>query len=339
MELWELVARESIRDLVARYNANGDSGRFEPLMELFAPDAVMELSGEVFAGHERIRSIFTSTAENVSAAPPAPGAPRPHLRHSTATLQIDVESPTSARVALLLHRAHGARARSLGSVHRRVRGRRRALALYPPSGLHRRRHARRVGCVVTDSGVTFIDTLPKLSADAHVDEPHDLWFERMDAAMRDRAPRRIESDTDGGWSLVVNGDALGWNALSYDEAAANETARLDAVTPDVRLAMMRTDGINGEIVYPTIGLYAWNITDPQVGEATCRIYNDWILERLGGQPRIKLATMLPTWSVEMARAEIDARRAPRISRRVAAAAGWHAGVEPSPMGTVVGCDQ
>src|SRR5207244_8090400 len=23
-------------------------------------------------------------------------------------------------------------------------------------------------------------TLPKLSADAHVDEPHDLWFERVD---------------------------------------------------------------------------------------------------------------------------------------------------------------
>lgn len=97
MELWELVARESIRDLVARYNANGDSGRFEPLMELFAPDAVMELSGEVFAGHDRIRSIFTSTAENVSATPSAPGAPRPHLRHSTATLQIDVESPARAR--------------------------------------------------------------------------------------------------------------------------------------------------------------------------------------------------------------------------------------------------
>ena len=26
MKSWELLARESIRDLVARYNANGDSG-------------------------------------------------------------------------------------------------------------------------------------------------------------------------------------------------------------------------------------------------------------------------------------------------------------------------
>ena len=32
----ELVARESIRDLVARYNPNGDSGRFDQVVELFA---------------------------------------------------------------------------------------------------------------------------------------------------------------------------------------------------------------------------------------------------------------------------------------------------------------
>ena len=43
MELWELVARESIRDLVARYNANGDAGRFDQVWTLFADDAVMEL--------------------------------------------------------------------------------------------------------------------------------------------------------------------------------------------------------------------------------------------------------------------------------------------------------
>ena len=37
MELWEIDAREQIRDLVARYNANGDSGRFAPMLALFKP--------------------------------------------------------------------------------------------------------------------------------------------------------------------------------------------------------------------------------------------------------------------------------------------------------------
>jgi predicted TIM-barrel fold metal-dependent hydrolase len=68
---------------------------------------------------------------------------------------------------------------------------------------------------------------------------------------------------------------------------------------------MRTDGINGEIIYPTIGLYAWDIGDPDVGQATCRIYNDWILERLGGNPRIKVAGMIPSWDLDMALREVE----------------------------------
>jgi predicted TIM-barrel fold metal-dependent hydrolase len=158
---------------------------------------------------------------------------------------------------------------------------------------------------VTAIDAAAISALPKISADAHVDEPHDLWYERMDRALRDLAPRRIETDEAGGWSLVVDGDPIGWSGLTFDEAAENEAARAAAVAPEVRLAMMRTDGINGEIIYPTIGLYAWNITDPRVGEATCRIYNDWILERLGGHARMKVAAMVPTWDVAMAVAEID----------------------------------
>ena len=55
MEHWELIARESIRDLVARYNANGDSGRFDPMLELFAEDATMELPGASSGGSHNCR--------------------------------------------------------------------------------------------------------------------------------------------------------------------------------------------------------------------------------------------------------------------------------------------
>jgi hypothetical protein len=85
VEVWELVARESIRDLVARYNANGDSGRFDQVLECFAPDAVMELDGRPYRGHDEIRSIFTGAAEL------ARGGSEPVLvRHHTSTLQIDL---------------------------------------------------------------------------------------------------------------------------------------------------------------------------------------------------------------------------------------------------------
>ena len=103
MEHWELAARESIRDLVARYNANGDTARFDEVVELFAPDAVMEVGGSRYAGREAIRGLFTSTAMQIrSDSEPRSGGDRDeartrrYLRHFTATLQIDMTSPISA---------------------------------------------------------------------------------------------------------------------------------------------------------------------------------------------------------------------------------------------------
>jgi len=101
VEFWELVARESIRDLVARYNANGDSGRFEQMMKVFAADAVMELVGtdgsvRRFDGVEHISTIFSDTKANwdVEVKPLAAGH---HVRHLTATHQIDLVDETRAR--------------------------------------------------------------------------------------------------------------------------------------------------------------------------------------------------------------------------------------------------
>jgi 3-phenylpropionate/cinnamic acid dioxygenase small subunit len=115
MELWELVARESIRDLVARYNANGDSGRFDQMLAVFADDAVMELVSETgtlrrYEGIDRIASIFTDTkaawdatvgtlsgAATLSGSAEAVDRPRHHVRHFAATHQIDVDDNSHAR--------------------------------------------------------------------------------------------------------------------------------------------------------------------------------------------------------------------------------------------------
>jgi predicted TIM-barrel fold metal-dependent hydrolase len=148
-------------------------------------------------------------------------------------------------------------------------------------------------------------TLPKLSADAHVDEPHDLWFERVDESLRDRVPRRIQSDEDGAWRLVVDGSPVGWVNLTAEEAVELEAQRVAAASPEVRIEMMRTDGVNGEVIYPTIGLYVYDITDPHLASASCDIYNRWIRERLGGEPRIKLAAMIPALDVASAIAAVE----------------------------------
>lgn len=86
MDIDELLARESIRDLIARYNANGDSGRFAQVLELFAPDAVMDIDdGRLYTGHDEILTIFTGTRDRDRPA----DAPA-YVRHHTATHQIDL---------------------------------------------------------------------------------------------------------------------------------------------------------------------------------------------------------------------------------------------------------
>jgi hypothetical protein len=94
MEVDELVAREAIRDLVARYNANADTGRFDAVLELFASDAVLEVEDGAFVGREAIGEMFRSVQSRVVAS--APGGGHPHLRHFTATLQIDVDDAEHA---------------------------------------------------------------------------------------------------------------------------------------------------------------------------------------------------------------------------------------------------
>jgi len=93
VEHWELSAREAIRDLVARYNANGDTGRFDHVVELFAPDAVMDLDGgRIHSGLEEIAQIFTGARDHANY-----GDHPVYLRHMTATHQIDVINSSSAR--------------------------------------------------------------------------------------------------------------------------------------------------------------------------------------------------------------------------------------------------
>jgi uncharacterized protein (TIGR02246 family) len=94
MDLWELEARESIRDLVARYNANGDSGRIDPMAELFADEAVMTIAPDTqHEGRKAIHAFFSGVAAGTRGGD---GGVK-FIRHYTATHQIDVLSPGEAR--------------------------------------------------------------------------------------------------------------------------------------------------------------------------------------------------------------------------------------------------
>ncbi|MGE0880684.1 MAG: amidohydrolase family protein [Acidimicrobiia bacterium] len=141
-------------------------------------------------------------------------------------------------------------------------------------------------------------TIGLVSADSHVNEPRDLWLSNLPASMRDQAMRGIEARDDGGWELIFQGRHMAVGASGDDE-------RLLVNDPAHRFAIMREEGIAGECVFPTIGLYVWMLTDPDGGQISCRIYNDWIADQLASRSeRFKCAGLVPTWRIDDAVAEI-----------------------------------
>jgi SnoaL-like domain len=106
MELWELAARESIRDRIARWNANGDAGRFAEMVMVLAPDVEFQAAASpVLHGREAVLEFLGGVGERTPpASEPAatgrylPPGGRPSIRHYTSTIQIELLSETSARV-------------------------------------------------------------------------------------------------------------------------------------------------------------------------------------------------------------------------------------------------
>ncbi|HET7531037.1 MAG TPA: nuclear transport factor 2 family protein [Mycobacteriales bacterium] len=76
----ELAVRESVRDLLARYNFYGDRGRFDELLELFADEATLVTDGATYVGRAAIRQLFTGAVDD---------DPQ-RIRHFTSTVVIDL---------------------------------------------------------------------------------------------------------------------------------------------------------------------------------------------------------------------------------------------------------
>ncbi|MEO8602313.1 MAG: nuclear transport factor 2 family protein [bacterium] len=92
MELWELVAREGIRDLVARYAHAADSGRFDDVAAAFSPDGVLETPDRFeHRGREAIGAFLGGTRTALADATDVP-----LIRHHVSNLRIDLIDPTSA---------------------------------------------------------------------------------------------------------------------------------------------------------------------------------------------------------------------------------------------------
>jgi len=99
MELWELAARERIRDTLGRYNWSGDGLRLDDLAQTFCEDGELELRGsEPVRGRAAIVELLGGVVTGPSTAAAATGVKR-IVRHNVTNVRFTDVTPQEARVA------------------------------------------------------------------------------------------------------------------------------------------------------------------------------------------------------------------------------------------------
>ena len=94
METWELIARERVRDTLARYTWSGDAGRADELAMAFCDDGVLQVRGE-----EPVegRAAIEAFIGGVRITDPEPGVKR-IVRHNLTNIRFTSIEPDEARV-------------------------------------------------------------------------------------------------------------------------------------------------------------------------------------------------------------------------------------------------
>lgn len=130
-----------------------------------------------------------------------------------------------------------------------------------------------------------------ISADSHVVEPGDLWIERLDRRLRDRAPRIVrmqERDLFVCDGLAPSGVALLGAADRPPEELPHlrryEDNRSGGWDMKARLEDLGRDGIDGEVLFPTLALRLFRLSDAQLRSACFAAYNEWLAELCRGAP-------------------------------------------------------
>jgi predicted TIM-barrel fold metal-dependent hydrolase len=136
--------------------------------------------------------------------------------------------------------------------------------------------------------VASID-FPIIDADAHVNEPPDLWQKRVPAKWRQRAPRCERRDGGDIW-LFDDGKELwpvGLTAcagLSFFDfkpfGGTYEKMRPGSFDTRTRLEDLDADGIYAQVLYPSVTLKGARVygSERELQVACVRAYNEWLLE-------------------------------------------------------------
>lgn len=170
------------------------------------------------------------------------------------------------------------------------------------------------------------------SGDSHILEPPGL-FDALPEDLRERMPRSVKDPSGDFETIFIDGlefrrelpkpkpgkQGLGVTAKPED-ATDDEIVRrfLGGNDPVGRLTDLDDEGVWGEVIYPSLGIWSFNIRTPRVALAAVRVMNDFALDFQAHSPRFVCAASVPLVDVDDAVAEV----------RRTSEAGFHCGFLP-----------
>ncbi|HEY3115282.1 MAG TPA: amidohydrolase family protein [Chloroflexota bacterium] len=118
-----------------------------------------------------------------------------------------------------------------------------------------------------------------ISSDSHVIEPEGLWKKEMPLAFRAQAP---------------------------DFGGQRRNDHPGAMDKTKRASEMAADGVSAEVLYPTHGLRVLSLDDPELEQACCHVYNDWLIDYCAAAPdRLIGLAMLSMYDIDGAIQEME----------------------------------
>ena len=162
------------------------------------------------------------------------------------------------------------------------------------------------------------------SGDSHFVEPPDLFDKSLPKDLADRMPKSVK-DPDGEYETVtVDGQSFRRKMPRMEGQGARRSLTaeefLDQKRLDggdltrgaagngwdvpARLADLDSEGIWAELVFPSLGIWSFNIRDPKLAVAGCGAMNDWAADIQRQSPRIVATAALPLLDVADTVAEV-----------------------------------
>jgi predicted TIM-barrel fold metal-dependent hydrolase len=157
-----------------------------------------------------------------------------------------------------------------------------------------------------------------IDADAHINEPADIWSSRLPAKYADQGPRLVRKKSgfdawmmgDRVLTLVSPGAVAGWEDFPFSIPKTMEDTLPASYDAEARLRYMDEAAIWAQVLYPNVagfGSQGFLSSSDEALKLLCvQAYNDFLVEWCSADPDRLLGIMaLPFWDVAAAVTEIE----------------------------------